>query len=109
MAVHAKDGTCLGITTAMALPFLREAERRLPRTGPGQKPTIPDWLLAALIMIAILKKKKTKNAQYRYLTEHRRGCRRGRSPVAATITTVTVARTACGNEDLCRPFRAFLS
>ena len=48
MAVCAKDGTCLGIMTAMALPFLREAERRLPRTGPGQKPTIPDWLIAAL-------------------------------------------------------------
>jgi hypothetical protein len=71
MAVRARDGTCLGAMAAMALPFLQEAERRLPRTGPGQKPTIPDWLIAALIMIAILKKKKTKNAQYRYLTEHR--------------------------------------
>jgi hypothetical protein len=71
MAVRAKDGTCLGTLVEMALPFFREAERRCPRTGPGRKPTIPDWLIAVLIMIAILKKKKTKNAQYRYLAEHR--------------------------------------
>lgn len=71
MAVRAKDGTCLGTLVEMALPFFREAERQCPRTGPGQKPTIPDWLIAVLIMIAIMKKKKAKNAQYRYLTEHR--------------------------------------
>jgi hypothetical protein len=71
MAVRAKDGTCLGTLVEMALPFFREAERQCPRTGPGQKPTIPDWLIAVLIMIAVLKKKKTKNAQYRCLAERR--------------------------------------
>jgi hypothetical protein len=71
MAIRAKDGTCLGTMVEMALPFFRGAERQCPRTGPGQKPTIPDWLIAVLIMIATLKKKKAKNAQYRYLTEHR--------------------------------------
>jgi hypothetical protein len=71
MIVRAKDGTCLGTLVKMALPFFREAERQCPRTGPGQKPTIPDWLIAVLIMIAVLKKKKTKNAQYRCLAERR--------------------------------------
>lgn len=56
----------------MALPVLQEAERQSPRTGPGRKPQIPDWLIAALIMIAILKRKKSKSAQDRYLCEHRR-------------------------------------
>jgi hypothetical protein len=71
MGFRARDGTCLRTLVKMALPFFREAERRCPRTGPGKKPTIPDWTIAVLIMIAILKKKKTKNAQYRYLREHR--------------------------------------
>jgi hypothetical protein len=71
MAIRARDGTCLETLVEMALPFFREAERQCPRTGPGQKPTIPDWLIAVLIMIAVVKKKKAKNAQYRYLREHR--------------------------------------
>jgi hypothetical protein len=71
MANRARDGTYLATLVEMALPFFREAERQCPRTGPGRKPTIPDWLIATLIMIAILKKKKSKSAQYRYLSEHR--------------------------------------
>jgi hypothetical protein len=55
----------------MAVPLFRQAERQCPRTGPGRKPQIPDWLIAVLIMIAVLKRKKSKSAQYRYLSEHR--------------------------------------
>jgi hypothetical protein len=55
----------------LALPMFREAERQSPRMGPGRKPQIPAWLIAVLIMIAVLKRKKSKSAQYRYLTEHR--------------------------------------
>lgn len=71
MATCATDGTCLATLVGMAVPVFREAERQCPRTGPGRKPQIPDWLLAVLIMIAVLKRKKSKSAQYRYLTEHR--------------------------------------
>jgi hypothetical protein len=54
----------------LALPSLRTAERATPRTGPGDKPAIPDWLMAGLIMIVLLKRKKTKSSQYRFLVEH---------------------------------------
>ena len=55
----------------LAVPMLQEAERLAPRTGPGAKPVIPDWVLGGLIMIALLHKKKTKSAQYRYLQQRR--------------------------------------
>jgi len=71
MASRAKEGTCLATLVKMALPIFREAERQCPRTGPGRKPQIPEWLIAVLIMIAVLKRRKSKSAQYRYLNEHR--------------------------------------
>jgi hypothetical protein len=72
MDPRAKEGTVLATLVKMALPTLQEAERRCPRTGRGDRPKIPDWLIAALIMIVVLRKKKTKSAQYRHLREHRR-------------------------------------
>jgi hypothetical protein len=56
----------------MAVPLCQQAERECPRTGPGRKPDIPDWVLAVLIMVAIVKRKKSKSAQYRFLDQHRR-------------------------------------
>jgi hypothetical protein len=56
----------------MAVPLLKAAEQQCPRTGPGAKPDIPEWVMAGLIMIVMIRKKKTKAAQYRFLTEHRR-------------------------------------
>jgi hypothetical protein len=53
----------------MAVPLLREAERQCPRTGPGAKPQLPDWWIGVLIMVAVLKHKKCKSAQYRFLSE----------------------------------------
>jgi hypothetical protein len=67
MGRPAKAGPCLKRVVALAIPLLQAAERACPRQGRGAKPTIPDWLIAALIMIALLKKKKTKSAQYRFL------------------------------------------
>jgi hypothetical protein len=56
----------------MAVPLCQQAERECPRTGPGRKPDIADWVLAVLIMVAVTKRKKSKSAQYRFLDEHRR-------------------------------------
>jgi hypothetical protein len=56
----------------MAMPFCKQAEREHPRTGPGRKPDHPDWLLAVIIMITVLKKKKSKSAQFRFLSQHHR-------------------------------------
>ena len=71
MGTRAKAGTHLKSLVKMAVPLLKTAERQCPRTGPGDKPKIPDWLMAALIMVAIVKKKKSKSAQYRFLCEAR--------------------------------------
>jgi hypothetical protein len=39
-------GTCLASLVKMAMPLCKQAERECPRTGPGRKPEIPDWVLA---------------------------------------------------------------
>lgn len=72
MGKSATVGACLASLAKMAAPLCQRAERECPRTGPGRKPDIPDWALAVLIMVAIVKRKKSKSAQYRFLTEHRR-------------------------------------
>jgi hypothetical protein len=72
MVGRAKAGACLASLVRMAIPLCKEAERECPRTGPGRKPDIPDWVLAVLIMVAVLKRRKAKSAQYRFLKEHRR-------------------------------------
>jgi hypothetical protein len=56
----------------MAKPLLRQAEHECPRTGPGRPPCIPDWVLGALIMVALLKRRKSKSSQYRFLQQNRR-------------------------------------
>lgn len=71
MGKRAKGGTLLSVLVRMAVPICKQAERNHPRTGRGRKPDHPDWLLAVLIMIAVLKQKKSKSAQYRFIDEHR--------------------------------------
>jgi hypothetical protein len=71
MGKRATAGTCLQALAKMAVPLLREAERQCPRTGPGAKPDIPDWFIGLLIMIGVLKRKKSKSAQFRYVTDRR--------------------------------------
>jgi hypothetical protein len=72
MGKRARDGTCVGALVQWAVPLLKAAEQRCPRTGPGARPDIPDWVMAGLIMIVMLKKRKSKSAQYRFLSENRR-------------------------------------
>lgn len=72
MGKRATVGTCLASLVRMAVPLCQQAERECPRTGPGRKPDIADWVLAVLIMVAVMKRKKSKSAQYRFLDEHRR-------------------------------------
>jgi len=71
MQKRAKEGACLAELVAMAIPICQQAEQACPRTGPGREPDIPDWQMAVFIMVAIAKRKKSKSAQYRCLTEHR--------------------------------------
>jgi hypothetical protein len=71
MSKCAREGTCLATLVRMAIPICQQAERECPRTGPGRKPEIPDWVMTVLIMVAMLKKRKAKRAQYRFLESHR--------------------------------------
>jgi len=71
MGRQARAGRCLESLVRMAIPTLKAAERECPRQGRGAKPTISEWLMAGLIMIAVLNKKKSKSAQYRFLCEQR--------------------------------------
>lgn len=66
------EGTCLAILIRWAVPICQQAEHFSPRTGPGRKPEIPDWVMAVLVTVAILKKRKSKSAQYRFLFAHRK-------------------------------------
>lgn len=71
MPDSAKEGTILAQLLALAIPALRAVEREVPRAGPGAPPAYPDWKMAGLIMVAVLARRKSKSAQYRYLWEHR--------------------------------------
>ena len=69
MEQRATAGTCLSVLLRMAVPLLRQAERQCPRTGPGAKPEFPDWFMGTLIMIAVCRRKKSKSAQFRFLSD----------------------------------------
>ncbi len=53
MRKRTTESACLEELVRMAVPLLQEAERQCPRTGPGAKPVIPDWVMGTLIMIAV--------------------------------------------------------
>jgi hypothetical protein len=61
MGRRATADTCLASLVRMGMPLCKQAERECPRTGPGRKPTIPDWVLAVLLMVAVLKRSKAKS------------------------------------------------
>ena len=71
MSARATDGTCLAKLVKRAIPICRAAQAQCPRTGPGRPPDFDDWKMAVMIMAAILKRRKSKSAQYRWLHEHR--------------------------------------
>jgi len=71
MPARATDGTCLAKLVKLAIPFCRAAQSQGPRAGPGRPPEFDNWKIAVLIMVATLKRRKSKSAQYRLLHEHR--------------------------------------
>jgi hypothetical protein len=71
MPARALSGTCLERLVRMASPLLRAAQRQCPRAGPGRLPDYEDWQVALLILTAVLHRRKSKSAQYRFLHERR--------------------------------------
>src|SRR5262245_36453474 len=70
MPKPAKDGSLLQDLVAMSIPVCQQAEAGCPRRGPGRKPTTPDWVVAVMIMVAVMLKKKTKSAQFVWWRQH---------------------------------------
>jgi Transposase DDE domain len=54
----------------IAVPICQQAEKALPRRGPGRKPEFADWAVAALIIVAVVRRKTSKSSQFRYLKAH---------------------------------------
>jgi hypothetical protein len=71
MSARALDGACLERLVGMASPLLRAAQQKCRRRGPGRSATYQDWQIAVLILIAIIHRRKTKSAQYRFLLQRR--------------------------------------
>jgi hypothetical protein len=71
MPKRATDGALLDELVSLSIPLCQRAEKESPRTGPGRKPTIPDWVLALMIMVAVMLRKKTKSAQVVWWKQHR--------------------------------------
>jgi hypothetical protein len=69
MGKHKQGGVCLEAILRLVVPLLKQAEKRCPRLGRGAKPRIPDWLVGALIMAAVLKRKKSKAGQFRFWSD----------------------------------------
>ena len=67
----ATEGVSLNGLVRMAVPLCRSAQRACPRIGPGRPPEFDDWQIAVLIVVATLKMRKSKSAQYRLLTSLR--------------------------------------
>lgn len=70
MRSRAREGTCLDELIELAVPVCQHAQQLITRRGPGRRPAFADWQMAVLIMVAIAKRKKSKSAQYRFLSEH---------------------------------------
>jgi hypothetical protein len=73
MCRAAKDGRHLANLVVDAAALCKAASERLSsRTGPGRPETFERWQIAVLIFIAILRGRKSKSSQWRYLSEHAR-------------------------------------
>ena len=72
MPTRAMEGACLAVLARTADRLCRAALRQHPHLGPGRKPEYSDAVIATLITIAVLKHRKSKSAQYRFLHEHRK-------------------------------------
>jgi hypothetical protein len=78
MRLRATEGTVAQDLLDQGISLLRQAEQQCPRTGPGAKPKVPDWTIAAMIQFAVLHKKKSKSAQFRFLSDPARRALFGR-------------------------------
>ena len=70
MRWRATDGAPLEELVIRSVRVCQQADQACPRQGPGCKPTYPNWVLAVMIMVGVMLKKKTKSAQFVWWTQH---------------------------------------
>jgi hypothetical protein len=63
MVLCAKDGACLDQCVQIARTACQRAMAGNCRTGRGRKPVVPDWVIATMIVVAVMHRKKTRLAQ----------------------------------------------
>lgn len=66
MLLRAKEGALLNRCVAIASAACIEAELECPRSGPGRKPEVPDWMVAVMVVVGVMHRKKTRAAQYAF-------------------------------------------
>jgi DDE family transposase len=66
MLLCAKDGASLDQCVSIASSACKHAERACPRTGPGRKPDVPDWVVAVMVIVGVMHRKKSRAAQYAF-------------------------------------------
>src|SRR4051794_25170263 len=71
MPKRARDGASLELLLLLAIPLCMEAQKQCPRTGPGRPPDYQDWQIAVLIVCCVLKKKKSKSAQFNFILQNK--------------------------------------
>ena len=72
MARSATEGTHLAQLVRLAIPLFKKADKDGRPRGPGAPRTYDSWQVAVLIMVGVMVRRKSKSAQYRYLSRHRR-------------------------------------
>jgi hypothetical protein len=63
MRQGARVGAPLEELVGIGVKYCRLAEALWPRTGRGRPPEIPDWVLAVMIMVGVMHRRKSKAAQ----------------------------------------------
>jgi hypothetical protein len=69
MVPNGSDGVELAELAQLSVGLLQQTQQQFPRTGPGAKPTCPDWLIALIIVMAVMKQKTSKSAQWRFVNQ----------------------------------------
>ena len=70
MMGHAMEGGLLVRLTRRAAALCRMSQRSVP-AAVGRPQTFAGWQIATLILIAVVHRRKSKSAQYRFLDRHR--------------------------------------
>lgn len=66
MSKCAKEGASLDDCVAIVCSACRQAGASPVRCGPGRRPIVSDWIVAVMVVVAVLHRKKTRQSQYAF-------------------------------------------